>query len=154
MSFHYHKGRHDLYFEGELSEDGRTIEGTVVAAEGSNSALKSGTFKLSFSPRAPDQPNAMIFSKTLTGSVGEYTLTITLAETDDGQWVGQIDIPEQSLNRLPLYDMTEVDGVITGMVRLMGPPMVFEMTLSEDMKTLTGTWSGGGTLELDLPRIN
>jgi hypothetical protein len=154
ITFRFDRGKYDNVYHATLSPDGAELSGSISVPAGSKSFLESGTFRLSRIPRATYVPGAMVFSKGMTGMVGAFTLTITVAQVDDGRWVAEVDVPEQSLNDMPLFNVTESNGVITGSFRVMGPPNVFELTLSEDRQRLTGLWrSAGAPTQLDMPRV-
>lgn len=154
LGFRFVSRLYDLEFHGTVSADGRELAGEFAAPEGAKSNVRRGSFEYVKTPRAPDLPGVMRFARTMSDQTGAYTLSILLAETDDGRWVAQYSVPERSLNDLPLWDVIEEDGVITGSIKLFGPAQVFEMSLDEDRQRLTGSWSAGGTsTELDLPRV-
>ena len=54
IMFHYKKSKFDLIFEGELSEDGRMMSGTMKVPDGSTSSLEGGTFSFEKTPRPID----------------------------------------------------------------------------------------------------
>ena len=142
--FHYKKGKFDLIFEGELSEDGRMMSGTMSVPDGSTSALAGGTFSFEKTPRPIDLPTLMTFWGEIKTPNGFTDITILLAETPDGRIVGEYNDPEHNLNHMPFYDVSLVDGVITASVSVFGPPKIFKLTISEDRKKLTGTLKGRG----------
>jgi len=154
ITFRFDRGKYDNVFHATLSPDGAELSGSISVPAGSKSFLESGTFRLTRIPRATFVPGAMVFSKGMTGAVGAFTLTVTLAQADDGRWVAEIDVPEQSLNNMPLFNVTELGGVVTGSFQVMGPPNVFELKLSDDRQRLTGVWrAAGAPTPLDLPRV-
>lgn len=157
IMFHYKKSKFDLMFEGKLSEDGRTMSGTMYAPEGSTSispsASEGGTFSFEKTPRPIDLPTLMTFWGEIESEAGISDITILLAETPDGRIVGEYNDPAHNLNHMPFYDVTQVDGVITASISTYGPPMIFKLTLSEDRKKLTGVMKGrDGDTEVDLIR--
>ncbi|MCH7545820.1 MAG: hypothetical protein IID30_05380 [Planctomycetes bacterium] len=153
IMFHYKKGKFDLIFEGELSEDGRMMSGTMSVPDGSTSALAGGTFSFEKTPRPIDLPTLMTFWGEIETPNGFTEITILLAETPDGRIVGEYNDPEHNLNHMPFYDVSRVDGVIHASISVFGPPMIFEITLSEDRKQLTGVLKGrGDETKLDLIR--
>ena len=86
----------------------------------------------------------MTFWGEIESEAGISDITILLAETSDGRIVGEYNDPEHNLNHMPFYDVSRVDGVITASISVFGPPMIFELTLSEDRKKLTGKLKGRG----------
>lgn len=153
IMFHYKKSKFDLIFEGKLLEDGRMMSGTMNVPGGSTSALTGGTFSFEKTPRPTDLPTLMTFWGEIETETGITDITILLAETPDGRIVGEYNEPEHNLNHMPFYDVSRVDGVILASISTFGPPMIFELTLSEDRKKLTGVLKGrSGDTKLDLIR--
>ena len=144
IMFHYKKSIFDLIFEGELSEDGRTMSGTMNVPDGSTSSLTGGTFTFEKTPRAIDLPTLMTFWGEIDSEAGISDITILLAETPDGRIVGEYNDPAHNLNHMPFYDVSLSDGVIQASISVYGPPMIFKMTVSEDKKKLTGVMKGRG----------
>lgn len=148
IMFHYKKSTFDLIFEGELSEDGRMMSGTMYSPDSSTppstspSAFVGGTFSFEKTPRPSDLPTLMIFWGELESTTGISDITIHLAETPDGRIVGEYNDPEHNLNHMPFYDVSRNDGVIQASISVYGPPLIFELTLSEDRKKLTGILTG------------
>lgn len=155
IKFRFDQGKYDMAFEATLSGDKKELNGTFAVPQGSTSAIESGSIHFTRVPRAVDLPNAMKFSKSMEDDIGVYSMSITLAETDEGQWVAMFDIPQKSLNKLLLFDVHEEVGVIYGTVHFFGPSMDFEMSLNEDQSTLSGKWiNGRSEVELNLSRVN
>ena len=144
IMFHFKKSKFDLIFEGKLSEDGRSMSGTMTVPDGSTSSMAGGTFSFEKTPRPIDLPNLMTFWGEIESEAGISDITILLAETSDGRIVGEYNDPEHNLNHMPFYDVSRADGVITASISVFGPPMIFALTLSEDRKKLTGTLKGRG----------
>lgn len=154
LTFNYQRAKFDLVFDAQLSADGNELSGTIVENPGSKSDKMGGSFHFVRTPRVQDLPNAMTFSQKMQGVDRQYSLIITLGETDDGRWVGQVDMPEFSINEMTMFNMSEEDGVIRGIIVVSGT-MNFELTISDDQQRLTGTWSTGRDVtELDLSRVN
>lgn len=154
LAFHYRRAKFDLMFDAQLSSDGKELSGTMSETPGATSAMKGGSFHFVRTPRVRDLPNAMTFSKKMQAVDRQYNLIITLGETDDGRWVGQVDLPEFSINEMTLFNVSEEDGVIRGLI-VVTSTMKFELIISDDRQRLTGTWSSGRMVtDLDLPRVD
>ena len=151
IMFHYKKYRFDLIFEGKLSEDGRMMSGTMKDLASSSTTSEDGTFSFEKTPRPIDLPTMMTFWGVLDSATGISDITILLAETPDGRIVGEYNDPQHNLNHMPFYDVSRVDGVITASISVFGPPTIFELTISDDKKKLTGMLKGRGEeTEIDL----
>jgi CubicO group peptidase (beta-lactamase class C family) len=78
---------------------------------------------------------------------------VDLFQTEDGTWMGTIDIPMQGARGLPLEDIS-FDGS-TAVFTIVGPPgdPTFTGTLSEDGVTIAGDFAQGGqTFRFELSR--
>ena len=73
---------------------------------------------------------------------GITEISILLAVTPDGRYVCEYNEPEHNLNHMPFYNVSHADGVIQASISTFGPPMIFELTLSEDKSSLTGVLTG------------
>ena len=96
-----------LEFTGTVSEDGQRLSGEVKWPE---VLPQPGTFELARSPLPMTLPKPMAYGGKLEIDEGIFfDITLLLAETPDGNWVGHIDIPSQSIAAWPL-DSVQKDG--------------------------------------------
>ncbi len=132
-------------FQGAVSEDGQVLEGVTVGDEPG----KEGSFRLQRRPRATDLDEPLAFSGELSAQGMTIPLTIVLARTPGGHWVGHLDIPMQRLREFPFVNFAEEeDGTITADLPVPGGAAI-EVRLDELRQTLTGTFRQAG-LEFDL----
>ncbi len=74
----------------------------------------------------------------------ELKILIDITKSEDGSWMGTIDIPLQAAEDLPLRNIS-IDGSKV-IFRIEGPPgnPTFSGSLSEDGETITGDFTQGG----------
>ena len=86
---------------------------------------------------------------------GDLPINVDLAKGEDGAWSGDISIPAQMAEDIPLVDVVvEGNKVSFRMADVPGDP-TFTGTLAEDGKTISGPFTqGGAQLEFKLTRVD
>jgi hypothetical protein len=149
-------------FDGELSEDGAAIVGTM------NQAGQTFEFRLDRSEPAEDDGDANYADFEKAGVPGEglvglwrglivsgparLRLVVTFTEEEDGSLDATMDSLDQGANDLPV-DGIEVgdDGSVIFQITMVGGR--YRGTLNEDGSEIAGEWfQGGGTVALNLRR--
>jgi pimeloyl-ACP methyl ester carboxylesterase len=144
----------DMEFDGTLNKNGDAIEG-IFTQRGNRLPLTLARTdappKPPVAPAASDpHPFAGDWAGTLDAGM-KFRLVVHLA-LKDGAWSGTMDSLDQGANGIPIstvaiedrkklhFEITAIKGV-------------YEGTLSEDGKTINGTWSqGGAALPLNFTR--
>jgi len=137
LAFSLAAGAVEARFEGEISADGQRFVGSIIQ-EGRDGA---GTFTLARTPRAMDLAKPMAFTgRSRVSDSVILPMTIALARTPGGHWVGHLDSPHESLYELPLFNFsaeaTEEGTLLT--CTLLSCPATIEVTISKDQERLTG----------------
>ncbi|MGI9014305.1 MAG: CocE/NonD family hydrolase [Phycisphaerales bacterium] len=126
-----------LEFKGEVSDDGQRMRGSVMWP---NVMKEPGTFELARSPLAMAlAPVAYRGDMPFEEGVS-FELTVVVAQTPGGNWIGHIDIPSQMVAAWPL-DHAEREGNILRATMGGGSPAYFVGELSENEDTWTGTYT-------------
>ncbi len=97
-------------------------------------------------------PNIVgIWQGTLKAGTVELRLVVKIEAQPDGKLTGSMDSPDQGAKGIPISEVSVQDGRVRLVVQaVMG---LFEGTLSEDGKKITGEWKQSGiTLPLTLER--
>lgn len=101
-----------LRFEGRVSDDGQRLTGTIVGDQ-------EGTFGLARTPLPDDLAEPLSFSGDIdTPSGRSLSVTLVLAETPAGNWVGQMQLGIPGVGILPVYNINEQDGALKARVPL------------------------------------
>ena len=131
-----------LQFEGEISDDGQRLTGSIrdAAAPADNAATGAFTFRRL--PRPMDLPNPLAFTGQLElpGSI-KLTMTIALTQTPGGNWVGHVDVPMQQLFGYPLTNIAGQStdaGTLISATMPVAPPATIEATIDQSRQRLTG----------------
>ncbi|MCA9296807.1 MAG: hypothetical protein KC983_09820, partial [Phycisphaerales bacterium] len=84
--------------------------------------------------------------------VMKLDMTIVVAETETGRWVGHVDVPAQGAMEYTLINLSQEDGLLRA--TMPGPvPALFALTFADDHARLTGTMTQGPmTLQMDFAR--
>ena len=145
------KARHQAAtFRGTVSGDGQRLAGTVsVAGDG-----PGGVFELARTPRPDDLPEPMAFTGGLPSPTGrELPITVVLAETPGGNWVGHLDFPVGGIEKYPIINIAKDGDTLTLHVPV-SRPLLMRAAFDADRQRLTGTFQQGGlTFDLDLARL-
>lgn len=137
-------------FDGAVSDDGQRYAGELTRfAEGEQSGGAT-SFEFARTPRPLDLEEPLAFTGDLTapGQGVKLGMTIVLAQTPEGHWVGQLDVPLQMLRGFPVLNLTDEDGVITGHLPVPGGAL-FEVSLDARRQRMTGVFKQSG-LEMDI----
>ena len=152
VSFLLRAGYAEGRFEGEVSEDGQTLSGAIAINSQVESKEQTLPFELWRTPRPTDLPEPATFSGSidLTGFILEMSLVV--ARTPGGAWVGHANAEKQNLHGFPLVNMDEVNGVITGTLPTPVPALI-KVTIAPDGSRMTGSMiQGEFPFELDFER--
>jgi fermentation-respiration switch protein FrsA (DUF1100 family) len=140
-------------FDGTITEGGQRVTGTLaMPPDGEN--VSTGEFELARTVPVMSRPDAMAFSGAVdVQGMMKLDMSIALATTPAGNWIGHLDVPAQMAHGLPLAEVARDDtGSITA--TLPGPvPAHFELRLEDDGRRLAGSMSQGAiVMEVDFPR--
>lgn len=141
-----------LVFEGTVSDDGQQLTGSLTPRDAGDTDTERGSFNLLRSPRPDDLDNPMRFSGTARSGPGiELEISIVLAETPAGNWVGQIDLPRLGLVAYPIVNLTADGDAIRAEVPLGRHPAQIEAILDAQQTHLVGKFRQRGIeLSFDL----
>jgi uncharacterized protein len=136
-------------FQGSVSEDGQLLSGATVGDD----PERRGDFRLHRGLRPADAADPLAFSGNLVTQGITIPLTIVLAETPGGNWVGHLDIPMQGLREFPFVNFTETEaGEMTAFLPVPGGATI-TVTIDDPQQRLTGTFEQRGvSMALDLAR--
>ena len=140
----------DLRFDGSVREDGQRLSGTVST----ETSPDHGTFDLARAPRPTDLPEPLAFAGELrTPSGAALQMTIVLARTPGGHWVGHLDFPAGGLHDLPLINVRQSQGTLSALVPGRRPALI-TADLGSGRQHLIGTFRQGGfAFEIDFDRV-
>lgn len=140
-------------FKGVLSEDGQRMIGQIVMPRPqADGALESASHEFEFrrSLRAAAQPSAKAYGGKLdVPQIGQLALTVILAQSPGGNWIGQVDVPGQMLLGFPLVNIEVKDGGISAMLPIPGFPAIIDATMDGESHQLVGRFKQG-TFDLEL----
>ena len=95
-----------------------------------------------------DLPEQLAFSGDLRAQAIGIPMTIVLARTPGGNWVGQLDVPMQMLREFPFINFKQSeDGTITADLPVPGGAAI-EVRIDELENRLTGKFLQAG-LEME-----
>ncbi|UCD75107.1 MAG: alpha/beta fold hydrolase [Phycisphaerales bacterium] len=143
----------NVRFTGTISEDGQAYAGTVAEVGGEEPDDEPGTFDLRRTLMPGDLPEQLAFSGELRVQMMTIPMTIVLARTPGGNWVGHLDVPMQMLREFPFISFKQdEDDTITADLPVPGAASI-EVRIDELEKRLTGTFFQAGLeMEIDFTR--
>jgi alpha-beta hydrolase superfamily lysophospholipase len=151
LAFDLALGARPVRFVGRFSDDGQRFEGTLQR-EGEGD---KGSFVFHRTPRVLDLPLPLAFSGDLPVPGGSsMPMTIAVAKTPGGHWVGHIDSPIQTIFGAPLIHITAepAQGKTTFTAFMMGVRAKTTFTMHGGER-ITGIWAQGPyELAFDMPR--
>jgi len=150
-------GGGDPHFDGKLSEDGKTISGSVSAG-GQSIPLE---LKWKSEVRAVEKaPTANTGDVQVLEGVWEGALDVngtqlhvrfSFIKNADGGITATFDSLDQGVNGLPVASIAKTGDTVKLDMKAVG--CSYEGTLSKDASAMTGTFSqGGGSIPLNLQR--
>jgi pimeloyl-ACP methyl ester carboxylesterase len=147
-------------FEGKVSDDGQRLTGPYAIRKGDAAAgekpIDEGTIELGRSLRVATLPDMKAFSGTIgVSGAPQIHLTVMLAHTAGGHWLGQVNIPAQGLHDYPLVNIEEdpATHLITAIMPIPRAPAGIQATIAQDGSRFTGRFKQAGyDLPLDLKR--
>ena len=135
---------------GEVSDDGQHFTGTIPV--GDDDEIVQIAFTRSARP--VDLPSPMAFNGELPTPQMALDITVVVAETPAGGWVGHIDIPAQGLHGFPLVDVGREGDTFTATVPVRVPATI-TADLSDDGQTLSGQFQQSVfNLPVELARLD
>lgn len=134
-------------FIGEVDATGQRFAGQASRLDEIGGNEEDSSFEFVRSIRPTDLPDSLAFSGELTPQGIKVGMTIVLARTPGGHWVGHVDVPMQFVNGLPLVHLREQEGVIHGELPVPGDAS-FDVSLDADRQSMTGTFRQSG---MELP---
>lgn len=140
-------------FQGTLSEDGTTLQGTWRQGGGELPLTLSRTERaeVQTEPSGPDDPVGT-WQGVLDAGPQELTLVFHVRRRN-GELRATMDSPDQGARGIPVNEASFSGGTL----RLVSQAVAgrFEGRLSDDGTSLDGTWrQGGGELPLTLERVD
>ncbi len=135
-------------FVGEIDAAGQRFAGTVSPVDEAEDGQEHSSFEFARSIRPTDLPDPLAFTGDLSAQGIKMGMTIVLARTPGGNWVGHIDVPMQFLNAFPLINLSEDEGVIHAEMAVPGDPAI-DVSLDEHKQHMTGTFKQSG-MELEI----
>jgi len=133
-----------IRIEGELDEAGEMLGGDAFRLESGDKRPRIGAAEFTRRPQAMEQPAPLAFSGELKAGAVRLDVTIVIATTPKGQWVGHMDVPAQNLREFPFLDMSRDDeGFITGTLPVPGGATL-RAKIDEETHRLVGTFTQGG----------
>ena len=130
-------------FVGEIDAAGQRFAGTVSPIDEAEDGEEHSAFEFARSSRPTDLPDPLAFTGDLAAQGIKIGMTIVLAKTPGGNWVGHIDVPLQFLNAFPLINLSEQENVIHGELPVPGGAS-FDVSLDEHNQHMTGTFKQSG----------
>ncbi|MCH6552372.1 MAG: methyltransferase domain-containing protein, partial [Planctomycetes bacterium] len=122
-----------------VSDDGQRMIGTISTEHGE----AAGTLELARTLRPADLPDPTRFAGEIsTPNTGALEISITLARTPGGHWVGALDFPAGGLTGLPLYNISGGDDGLRAEVPLRRGGVI-EATFDQNHERLTGILKQG-----------
>ena len=145
--FRISAGSVNASFRGKISEDGQRLGGIIIQKNES----RTGKFLLARTLRPMDLPDPLAFSgRSRITDRFSLPMTIVLARTPGGEWVGHLDSPLENLHALPLFNFA-FDDTKTGTkikCAVLGFPATIEVRIAANREELTGRFLQG---PYDLP---
>lgn len=93
-----------------------------------------------------------LWQGTLNAGGASLRLILHVVKSADGSLSGQLDIPDQATNSIPLNSITQMDRTLRFEIKPMG--VVYEGTIDQDQSAIVGKWTGGaGALDVTFKRI-
>ncbi len=135
-------------FVGEIDAAGQRFAGKVSPVDEAEDGEEHSSFEFARSIRPTDLPDPLAFTGDLAAQGMKMGMTIVLAKTPGGNWVGHIDVPMQFLNAFPLINLSEDEGVIHAEMAVPGDPAI-DISLDEHKQHMTGTFKQSG-MELEI----
>jgi pimeloyl-ACP methyl ester carboxylesterase len=134
-------------FRGTVGADGQRFAGSITygdaEAEAEADAGAEGSFEFARTPRSMDLSSPMAFTGELQAPQGKLGMTIVLAETPGGNWVGHVDVPAQMFLGFPLINIDRDGQAITAELSVVPFPAAITGELAEDERRLTGIFQQG-----------
>lgn len=143
-----------LRLAGTVSADGQSFTGQITRTDdGDGEPTPPQSFDLHRTLMPNDAPEPLAFSGDLQAMGMEIPMTIVLARTPGGNWVGHLDIPMQQLREFPFTNFKTADGgKITADLPVPGGAAI-SVTLDELEQRLSGFFlQAGMEMEMDFAR--
>ncbi|MCZ6493681.1 MAG: alpha/beta fold hydrolase [Planctomycetota bacterium] len=135
-------------FVGEIDAAGQRFAGKVSLVDEADDGEEHSAFEFARSIRPTDLPDPLAFTGELDAQGMKLGMSIILARTPAGNWVGHIDVPMHVLNAFPLINLSEDEGVIHAVMAVPGDPAI-DVSLDEHKQHMTGTFKQSG-MELEI----
>lgn len=157
----------DLAIDGSNLAFAHTIAGRtfrfVCEVDGSGQVLTGNVFEddaaepisqVQFGrrPRIAECNAPIYFTGSVQAGPIEIPMSIALATTEGGNWLGHLDVPAQMLRELPIINLVQGDdGYVTGDLPVPGGAQ-FRLKINEETNRLDGALSqGGAEMAIDFP---
>ncbi|MBM4113607.1 MAG: hypothetical protein FJ253_09615, partial [Phycisphaerae bacterium] len=129
-----------LTFEGELSEDGRSIKGSVEIRAGEN--VQSEPISLVPTVLANTVSGASSYETVLEAMGMKLAIGLSIADAGEYGWVGVADIPAQGLKQMPVI-VEHGEGGTLVVILPVGVRAVMTLTSQQDGAKLVGVFQQG-----------
>jgi len=140
-------------FAGVISDDGQALRGSITSTADDAPESEPQPFTLRRTVWTTDLPEPLAFSGELSAQGIGLPMTIVLARTPGGNWVGHLDVPMQMLRDFPFINVTQSEeGTITADLPVPGGAAI-EVRIDELEKRMTGLFRQSGLeMEIDFTR--
>lgn len=138
-------------FAGVLSKDGNEVSGTWTQTDPQPGSAELHLTRAQALPAATDSPQILgDWQGTLSAGGAELRLLFHFTAGKDGTLSATLDSVDQGANSIPVNSVTLKGAKLSlGVDAVQG---TYEGTVNADATAITGTWSQGTPLELNLTR--
>lgn len=148
-------GGGDPHYDGKLSEDGKTINGTLNAGGQEfplNLKWKSEARAVEKLPANTGEVKVLegVWEGVLETHGTQLHLRFNFTKNADGSIKGTLDSIDQGANGLPIASISRAGDSVKLDIRVIGGS--YEGTLSKDASAMTGTFTQGEAMPLTLQR--
>jgi len=137
--------------KGTITDDGQQYTGQATRPDDKEAETQTFTFQRTIRPN--NLPEPLAFSGELDVQVVQMPMTIVLAQTPAGNWVGHLDVPLQKLREFPFINIKQSDdGTITAELPVPGSATI-EVQIDDLNKQMTGKFlQQGMEIEINFTR--
>jgi pimeloyl-ACP methyl ester carboxylesterase len=140
-------------FVASIDEAAQIMTGEVLeATDPSQPPEMIGQFRFGRRPRISECSAPIYFTGNLDMGPIALPMSIALATTEGGNWLGHLDVPAQTVRELPILEMSQgEDGFITGSLPVPGGATL-RLKIDDATSRLVGTFSQAGMeTKIDFP---
>jgi len=136
-------------FVCEIDDAAQILTGDVFEADGEAAIAQ---VRFGRRPRIADCNAPIYFTGSVHAGAIEIPMSIALATTEGGHWLGHLDVPVQMVRELPIINLVQgEDGFVTGDLPVPGGAK-FRLKINDETHRLNGTLlQGGAEMAIDFP---